>query len=79
MNDQKKDDAETKLENDQYEIVKKKQDLEYAGLNKGTQYNDLSKSAIKKAKELKLDLQKYELIKSEENILVPDLSDSVKK
>tara|TARA_B110000285_G_C15036935_1_gene569820 strand:+ start:585 stop:779 length:195 start_codon:yes stop_codon:yes gene_type:complete len=45
-------------------------------LNKGTQYNDLSKAAAKEAKELKMNLQKYDLIKSEDNIQpIPNLKD----
>ena len=45
-------------------------------MNKGTQYNDLSKAAAKEAKELKVHLQKYDLIKSEDNIeTIPNLKD----
>ena len=40
-----KEQAEAKQEDDKYQIIKKKQDLEQSGLAKGTQYNDLSKAA----------------------------------
>lgn len=70
LNEKKKEEAEAKMENDEYELIKKKQDLEDMGLNKGTQYIDIVTSTKKEKKELKLDLQKYELIKTEENILV---------
>ena len=47
-------------------------------MDKGTQYHDLSKAAQKKAKQLKLNLQKYEIVKSEENILVSKDLEGVK-
>ena len=48
-------------------------------MNKGTQYNDIVKSSAKAKKELKLSLQKYALIKSEDNILVSDIQADPKK
>ena len=36
LNEKQKEEAQAKIENDQYELIKKKQDLEQMGLNKGT-------------------------------------------